>query len=52
MEFIREHEGTQEWICPICGRNLLIEFHPRFRRVVLVAGEAVGHSGFTVEVEK
>ena len=25
MVFVGEHEGTEEWLCPTCGRNFLID---------------------------
>jgi len=47
MELIREHEGTEEWLCPNCGRRLLVNWNPKFKRTVLVAGDqSVTHSGF------
>jgi len=47
MNLISEHEGTEEWLCPDCGRHLLVNWVPRFKRTVIVAGDNfVGHSGF------
>lgn len=38
--------GAEEWYCPSCGRNLLINWEPRFKRTVLKAGdEFATHSG-------
>ena len=48
MTLVTEHEGTQEWLCPICGRRLLVEFNPEWRRVVVEAGdEMISHTGAT-----
>jgi hypothetical protein len=45
MTMTEAHEGTQEWECPICGRRLLIEWHP-WRKVTLEPGdEHVAHMG-------
>jgi hypothetical protein len=47
MELIREYEGIEEWLCPVCGRRLLVNWHPKFKRTVLSAGDqSVTHSGF------
>ena len=47
MELIREHEDTEEWLCPTCGRRLLVNWNPKFKRTVLIAGDqSVTHSGF------
>jgi len=47
MELIREHEGMEEWLCPVCGRRLLVNWNPRFKRTVLISGDqSVTHSGF------
>lgn len=46
MSMVSEHEGTEEWLCPICGRRLLIEWSPEFRKKVVDEGdESVQHSG-------
>jgi len=39
MTLVREHEGTEEWLCPSCGRRLLIEWQPKWRRVVVDEGD-------------
>jgi hypothetical protein len=45
MTLTSAHENTETWVCPDCGRVLLIEWDP-WRRVVVVTGdEAVAHSG-------
>jgi len=47
MELIREHEGTEEWLCLNCGRRLLVNWNPKFKRTVLISGDqSVTHSGF------
>jgi hypothetical protein len=38
--------GVDEWYCPTCGRRLLMEYQPNFRKTVLDSGdEYVVHSG-------
>lgn len=38
--------GEEEWYCPICGRRVLINWEPEFKRTVLEAGdEYANHSG-------
>ena len=45
MILTSEHEGTEEWYCPTCGRRLLIEWKP-WRKVTLELGdENALHSG-------
>ena len=31
--------GAEEWYCPICGRRILIQWPPAYRKVVLAAGD-------------
>lgn len=50
MTLIRKHEGIEEWLCPTCGRHMLVNWNPIFKRTVLDAGDSsVGHSGFKSE---
>lgn len=52
MDLIREHEGTEEWLCPDCGRHMLVNWNPRFKRTVLEAGDpSVGHTAFKNNVQ-
>lgn len=45
MDLVQEHEGTEEWHCPTCGRMLLIEWSP-WRKVVLQEGDPIAaHNG-------
>lgn len=38
--------GAEEWACPECGRRLLMQWPPTYRRVVLEAGDEFAiHSG-------
>lgn len=47
MTLTETHEGTDTWVCPVCGRVLLIELDP-WRRVVDVPGdECAVHVGST-----
>jgi hypothetical protein len=47
MEMVRElQDGSQEWICPTCGRRMIMQWPPFYQRVVLDAGdESAVHSG-------
>ncbi len=55
MEELEEHEmqlqmtyrtGVEEWYCPTCGRCLLLQWSPIYKRVVLEPGdEYVIHTG-------
>lgn len=45
MDLIGEHEGTEEWYCPICGRRMMITWQP-WKKVVVEPGDnMVAHSG-------
>jgi hypothetical protein len=47
MVIARELEdGTQEWVCPTCGRRILMQWPPHYKRTVLESGdENASHSG-------
>lgn len=52
MTLIRKHEGTEEWLCSTCGRHMLVNWSPKFKRTILQAGDtSVGHSGFKGEIQ-
>lgn len=52
MKMIREHEGMQEWHCPTCGRHMLVNWMPRFKRTILQAGDPnVPHNGFQSDMQ-
>jgi len=52
MDLIREHEGTEEWLCPNCGRHMLVNWNPKFKRTILEAGDtSVGHNAFKCNVQ-
>lgn len=39
--------GVDEWYCPTCGRRMLINWNPKFKRIVLEAGDPyASHGGF------
>ncbi len=45
MELIGEHEGTEEWHCPVCGRRMMITWQP-WKKVVVEPGDNnVAHTG-------
>jgi hypothetical protein len=47
MSMVREHEGIEEWQCPTCGRHMLVNWAPKFKRTILQAGDPhVSHGGF------
>jgi hypothetical protein len=38
--------GAEEWNCPTCGRRLLINWEPEFKKTILEAGDELSiHSG-------
>lgn len=38
--------GADEWYCPTCGRRLLMNYGPEFRKTVIEAGDEYAiHSG-------
>ena len=38
--------GAEEWSCPTCGRRLVMQWTPRYKKIVLEAGEEhVAHTG-------
>jgi len=38
--------GTEEWNCPTCGRRLLVDWKPKFKKTVLKIGDEYAmHSG-------
>ena len=45
MQLIAEHEGTEEWLCPVCGRMVLIDWMPFHYEIVIPGDESAGHSG-------
>jgi len=47
MNLNSDHEGTQEWICPICGRVLLLETNPSHLSILVRGDSYASHSGNT-----
>jgi hypothetical protein len=46
MTMIKEHEGTEEWLCSACGRHLLVSWNPKFKKIVLLEGDpSAKHTG-------
>lgn len=42
----RTESGAEEWVCPTCGRRMLMRWPPRFERVVLEEGDGTAvHAG-------
>jgi hypothetical protein len=40
MQFERFHaSGAQEWLCPLCGRRLLMQWPPSFKKQILEPGD-------------
>lgn len=38
--------GADEWFCPSCGRRLLMDYGPKFKKTILEAGDEYAvHSG-------
>lgn len=41
-------DGSQEWICPTCGRRMLIKWPPEYYRTILEEGNPFAiHTGDT-----
>jgi hypothetical protein len=47
MEFVNSHSnGVDELFCPICGRRILIQWPPDYKKIVLEVGDDYAiHSG-------
>lgn len=42
--------GAQEWFCPICGRHIILQWPPNYKRIILNEGDTqVVHAGGTCE---
>jgi len=40
MVLVRSHEtGAEEWLCPTCGRRFVMQWPPKFKRIILNAGD-------------
>jgi hypothetical protein len=38
--------GSEEWYCPTCGRRMLVNWEPKFKKIVLNVGDDFAiHSG-------
>ena len=38
--------GAEEWYCPTCGRRLIMQWPPKYKRIILNSGdEHAAHSG-------
>ncbi len=49
MVIVKQHDdGSQEWLCPTCGRRFIMQWPPHYRRTILEAGdENAVHTGGT-----
>jgi hypothetical protein len=47
MQLLDTHSsGAIEWYCPTCGRRFLLQFPPKYKKIVLEAGDEYAvHSG-------
>jgi len=47
MQLERRHEsGTEEWYCPTCERRFLMNWEPKFKKIILEVGDEYAiHSG-------
>jgi hypothetical protein len=45
MQITAEHEDTEVWTCPTCGRVVLIEWEPLSMSVVTPGDEYAMHTG-------
>lgn len=46
MTLINEHEGTEEWLCSVCGRHMLVSWNPVFKKTILMEGDSSAkHTG-------
>lgn len=37
--------GAEEWLCPTCGRRFLMQWPPKYKRIILDAGdENIAHT--------
>lgn len=44
--------GAEEWSCPICGRRVLINWGPKFKRTIVASGNPdATHSGFKQNIQ-
>lgn len=38
--------GAEEWECLVCGRRMILQWPPKYRRIVMIPGdETVSHTG-------
>lgn len=47
MEWVGSHpSGSEEWLCPACGRRILLRWPPHFEKIVLDPGDELAtHTG-------
>jgi hypothetical protein len=39
-------DGRLEWVCPTCGRRIIMQWPPEYQHIVVVPGdESASHSG-------
>ena len=40
MIMVHSHEsGAEEWLCSTCGRRFVLQWPPRYKRIILNAGD-------------
>ena len=49
MELVQTYaSGAEEWQCPTCGRRMIMQWPPKYKKIVLEPGdELVSHAGGT-----
>ncbi len=55
LDYSQQHEmlldktyptGAEEWYCPTCGRRFVMQWPPKYKRIMLNAGDIhVSHAG-------
>ena len=47
MELDKTYEsGAEEWVCPICERRFVVQWPPKYKKIILESGdEHAMHSG-------
>ena len=51
MEIVQASDNWETWTCPECGRILFVTWIPKFKRLVVVKGDDVPHTGGNLKIE-